>query len=79
MKLKLIKPTKVLGSKPERSNWCTYEPTILFSLQSVNNYIKTIVSMYIHHKMGNACLPIPPKYLPGVENKYGGLIFNAQI
>ena len=24
-------------------------------------------------------LPIPPKDLTGVENKYGGLVFNAQI
>ena len=39
-KLNVIKPTKVLGSKPKREKWCKYSPTIMLLRQPGKYVIK---------------------------------------
>ena len=53
-KLNVIKPTKVLGSKPKREKWCKYAPTIMVLLQTGKYVIKTMTAMYIHQNMDHA-------------------------
>ena len=54
LKLKLIKTTQVLVSKPKRENRCTYAPTIAIFFQRVNHVSKIMTSIYIHHNMFRA-------------------------
>ena len=52
LKLNVIRPTNVLGSKPKREEeWCKYEPTIVVLHQPGKYGIKTMTEMYIHHNM----------------------------
>ena len=54
LKLKVLKPTQVLGYKTNRSNRCTYEPAIVVLCQTCNNSRKMVTLMYIKQNMGHA-------------------------
>ena len=54
LKLNVIRPTDVLGSKTKRERWCKYAPTIVSLRQPGKYVIKTMTAMYNHQNMDNA-------------------------